>query len=251
MFWINIMSLVLYFILSVCLLFFLYYLKILPNDTKVRFSYNPIDFVLDLLKVLSFDLQNYDPDTFADTGIIIYEGPQGSGKTLSMVWDIMRLQNKYPKCKLMDNFGFSDKQINHPDDLIDFQNGHLGVITSIDECGIWFNNRDFKHFTDTGMLQIIFENRKVRRCFMGTTQKFFLIDKNLRVQTSEVRSATTVGGILTFYVRKIPNVDADGNVLGYRFKGIRFFVQSNELRNAYDTYKVIKKFKDKGFKVNE
>ena len=61
MFWINIMSLVLYFILSVCLLFFLYYLKILPNDTKVRFSYNPIDFVLDLLKVLSYDLQNYDP----------------------------------------------------------------------------------------------------------------------------------------------------------------------------------------------
>ena len=251
MFWINIICLVLYFILSLCLFFFLYYLKILPNKTSIRFSYNPIDFILDLLKILSYDLQHYDPETFVDTGIIIYEGPQGSGKTLSMVWDILRLEKKYDKVKVMDNFGLSDKQIEHPDDLIDFQNENLGVITSIDEMGIWFNNRDFKHFAETGMLQIIFENRKVRRLLVGTTQKFFLIDKNIRVQTSEVRSAYTLGGVLTFYVRKIPNVDADGNILGYRFKGIRFFVQSNELRDSYDTYKVIKKFKDKGFKVHE
>ena len=73
MFWINILSFLAYWLVSFCFVFSLYYLKILPNDTKVRFSYNPLDFILDLLKVLSYDLQNYDPDTFADTGIIIYE----------------------------------------------------------------------------------------------------------------------------------------------------------------------------------
>lgn len=248
MFFLNISCLIIYFILSLVFLFCLYYFKVLPNETQIRFNYNPIDFVLDSLKILSYDLQHYDPDTFIDTGIVVYEGPQGSGKTLSMVYDILKLQNKYKKVKVMDNFGLSSKQIEHPSDLIDFQNGHLGVITSVDELAIWFSNRDYKHFSETGMLQVIFENRKVRRLLVGTTQKFFLIDKNIRVQTSEVRSCHTLGGFLTYYVRKIPNVDGDGNILGYRFKGIRFFVQSNQLRNCYDTYKVIKKFKDKGFK---
>lgn len=248
MFFLNLSCFIIYWIIALVFMFCLYYFKVLPNNTKIRFQYNPIDFVLDSLKILSFDLQNFDPETFVDTGIVVYEGPQGSGKTLSMVYDILRLENKYKKLKVMDNFGLSEKQIEHPSDLVDFQNGHLGVITSIDEMGIWFNNRDFKHFSETGMLQVIFENRKVRRLLVGTTQKFFLIDKNIRVQTSEVRSAHTFGGFLTYYVRKIPNVDADGNVLGYRFKGIRFFIQSNELRNCYDTYKVIRKFKDKGYK---
>lgn len=248
MIFLNISCLIIYFIFALVIFFCLYYFKILPNETPIRFHYNIIDLVLDSLKILSFDLQNYDPDTFVDTGIVVYEGPQGSGKTLSMVYDILKLENKYKKLKVMDNFGLSEKQIEHPSDLIDFQNGHLGVVTSVDELAIWFSNRDYKHFSETGMLQVIFENRKVRRLLVGTTQKFFLIDKNIRVQTSEVRSCHTLGGFLTYYVRKIPNVDGDGNILGYRFKGIRFFIQSNELRNCYDTYKVIKKFKDKGFK---
>ena len=252
MIFVNLLCLFSYFAFFGLFLFFLYYLKVLPNYVPFRYKYNFLDFGLDFLKILSSDLQNYDPQTFTETGIIIYEGKQGSGKTISMVHDALCIKHRFPDCIMIDNLGVkgSDQAFNHPSQLCELNNGSLGICTLIDECGVLFNNREYKHFNDTGMLQIIFENRKVRRCLMGTTQKFGLIDKNLRLQTSEVRSAFCVGGILTGYVRKIPNVNADGQVINMRFRGIKVFIQSHELRDAYDTYLVIKKFNDSGYKIN-
>ena len=252
MFFINLLCLFLYFSFACVFLFFLYYFKALPFHVPFRYKYNFLDFILDFIKVLASDIRAYDPKTFTETGIIIYEGKQGSGKTISMVHDALCIKHRFPDCLMIDNLGVkgSDQAFNHPSQLCELNNGALGICTLIDECGVLFNNREYKHFNDTGMLQIIFENRKVRRCLMGTTQKFGLIDKNLRLQTSEVRSAFCVGGILTGYVRKIPNVNADGQVVNMRFKGIKLFIQSHELREAYDTYLVIKKFNDNGYKVN-
>lgn len=246
----NLLCLAAYFIFWTFVLFLLYYLKILPNYIPFRYKYNFLDFYLDILKIMSYDLQHYDPKTFTETGIIIYEGRQGSGKTISMVHDALIIKHRFPDCIMVDNLGVkgSDQFFNSPSQLCELNNGHLGICTLIDECGVLFNNREYKHFNDTGMLQIIFENRKVRRCLMGTTQKFGLIDKNLRLQTSEVRSAFCVGGVLTGYVRKQPNVNADGQVVSMRFKGIKIFIQSQELRDAYDTFLVIKKFNDESYK---
>lgn len=253
MFLLNLFCLLFYLFLSCSLFFILYYFRILPNKVPFRYKTNPLDFVLDLIKMFSSDLQNYDKNNFTESGIIIYEGMQGSGKTISMVHDALLIKDRFPHCFLIDNLGMKghDDFFNDPSQLCELNNGRFGICTLIDECGILFNNREYKHFNDTGMLQIIFENRKVRRCLMGTTQKFGLVDKNLRLQVSEVRSCGTIGGILTFYVRKQPFVAADGTIEKYRFKGIRFFVQSHELREAYDTFLVIKKFNDKGYKVNE
>lgn len=247
----NCSCLIGYFFFWSCILFFIYYFKLFKTDNvKIRVKYNFLDFYLDFIKVFATDLRNKDPETFNETGIIIYEGPQGSGKTMSMVYDIYCLQKKYPKARVLDNFGYfsSDLRLSDPSFLVDFTNDKYGVITALDEMGILFNSRDYKHFADTGMLQVIFENRKVRRCLMGTTQKFLLIDKNIRIQTSEVRSAFTICGCLSGYVRKIPQIDSDGNILRYKFKGIKLFIQSPDLRSAYDTYFVIRSFKDKSFK---
>ena len=247
---VNLFCFCFYFFFWIFVLFFLYYLKILPNFVPFRYKYNILDFFLDILKMFSSDLQNASPDDFSESGIIIYEGKQGSGKTISMVRDALIIKKRFPKCLLIDNLGVKgqDQFLDHPSQLCELNNGKLGICTLIDECGILVNNRNYKHFNETGMLQVIFENRKVRRCLMGTTQKFGLIDKNLRLQVSEVRSAFCVGGILTGYVRKIPNVNADGQIINMRFKGIKVFVQSHELREAYDTYLVIRKFNDEGYK---
>ena len=248
MFLFNVFCLFSYFGVCLVVIFALYYFRVLDNKTPVRYQYNPIDFVLDCIKIISFDLQNTSPDDFTQSGIVIYEGKQGSGKTLSMVRDVLLLQYKFPKAFAIDNLGLNNShELNHPSQLCVLNNGKFGIITCIDEMGIWFNNRNYKHFTDSGMLQVIFENRKVRRYLVGTTQKFLLIDKNIRIQTSEVRSCFTIGGFLTGYVRKIPMVDSEGNVNSYKFKGIVIFPQTLGLRNSYDTYFVIKKFNDEGY----
>lgn len=245
-FCLNLSCVFLYFLLWSFVIFLLFYIQKLKHNSVIRYKQNIIDFWFDSLYMLALDIRTTPKGAFKESGIIIYEGPQGSGKTCSMIHDVMVLQHKYPKCKVIDNLNYvhSDREMDHPNDLIDFTNGVFGVISSIDECGIWFNNRNFKDFgKESNMLQVIFENRKCRRLLLGTTQRFNLIDKNLRLQVSEVRSCFTILGVISFYVRKIPNVDSEGTIINYRFKGIKFFVHTEDLRSSYDTYHVIKKFK--------
>lgn len=246
----NIICFLTYFVFWTLIFWLIYYLGWLPNYVPFRYKFNLLDFYLDCLKISSFDVKSFDPDTFTKSGIVVYEGMQGSGKTISMVHDVLILRKEFPKAVIFDNLNqkFHDQELSHPSQLCEFNNGHLGCICEIDELAIWFSNRDYRHFAESGMLQVIFENRKVRRYLVGTTQKFMLIDKNIRIQTSEVRSCFTVGGFLTGYVRKRPVVDSEGNILRYKFRGFKVFVQSHELREAYDTYHVIKKFNDNGFK---
>ena len=240
---INILCLILYLLLSSFVFYLLYYLHILPNETKIRYRFNFLDFYLDFLKMLSFDLKNRDPDAFKESGIVIYVGSQGSGKTISMVHDVLMLQHKYKKVKVMGNLAFSgsDAELTKPDDLLLFTNGIHGVITPIDELGVLFSARKFKDFP-VEMCQVIFENRKSRRLLLGTVQKIHLMDKNLRCQVSLIKKCFTIFGCISGYVKQIPTFDSDGNIVSTRFNGIHFFIQSNDLRNCYDTYEVIRKF---------
>lgn len=242
MFLINLLCLISYFCLSSFLLFLLYYFGILPNKTCIRYRFNILDFYLDFLKVLSHDIKNRDPDAFHESGIVIYVGQQGSGKTISMMHDVLMLKHKYKKLKVMGNLAFtgSDAELTCPDDLLLFTNGIHGVCTPIDELGVLFSARRFKDFP-VEMCQVIFENRKSRRLLLGTVQKIHLMDKNLRCQVSLIKRCFSFGP-LTGYVKQVPTFDSEGNIVKTTFRGIHLFIQSEDLRNCYDTYEVIRKF---------
>lgn len=64
----------------------------------------PHQFVLDLLKK--------DPDFFKYQGVIIFEGRQGAGKTISMIEYAMRMQEEYPLAKCCSNLGYIHEDIN-------------------------------------------------------------------------------------------------------------------------------------------
>lgn len=254
MFWLNLLCFIGYFVLWFFILFFYFLLTPkgrLPYFVSFRSKTNIIDSIFDFLKMLTNDIKTKDPDYFKPHGIVIYEGRQGSGKTLSMVYDTLRLLDNYPKCKCIGNLGtvYRDRSI---DDLVNwkqlvsFNNGIYGVIVQIDELQTWAYSRDFKN-ADPNILGIVCQNRKNRRIILGTAQKFSLIDKTIRIQVTELRSAFTILGCISGYIRKEPIMDVDGEVKKYRFRGIRLFVHSTELRDAYDTYKVIEKFKKTGF----
>ena len=55
------------------------------------------------------DLFTINPDAFPmnKTGLIIFEGEQGSGKTVSAVYYMDMLRKKYPKLSIMSNVGHS------------------------------------------------------------------------------------------------------------------------------------------------
>lgn len=254
MFFINFLCIIFYFVFWYILLFFIFYFaeKKKPFiNTKIIYKYNFYSFIKAFLLQSVYDRVYYDPSAFKYKGIVIYEGNQGNGKTISLVYDCLKMLHEYPDALLVDNLGIvaegiHQTQLTHWKQLLDIKNGSKGVISVIDETQLWFSNKDSKNF-DPAALGIICQNRKNRRIVLGTTQKFYLLAKDIRCQTTLVKSCFTLFGFLSGYIIKEPFLDTSGEIKKVRFRGIKLFIQSNQLRNAYDTYKVIERVSSSGF----
>ena len=72
---------------------------------------------------------------FKPYGFTMFVGPQGAGKTMSMVHYCWEKKQQYPKCLLVTNFkcSFADHQMTSWRDFLDIRNGEDGVIFAIDE----------------------------------------------------------------------------------------------------------------------
>lgn len=195
------------------------------------------------------DFFERDPDFFPYQGCIIFEGRQGAGKTISMIEFARRMQQEFPKALCTTNLGYTKEDVELEDwrMLLKYKNGINGVIVCIDELQNWFSSNDSKNFPPE-MLEVITQNRKNRRILLGTSQNFYLLAKAIRSQATEVRRCTTFLGALTLVRRFEPILDSEGNVAEWKKRGWYFFVHDKELRESYDTYKVIKRLSKVGFK---
>lgn len=234
----------------------IFYLKAFKGMQKKAGEHNKIKktrlikkLFWDAPKQFALDYMNRDPEFFRHQGLIIYTGNQGSGKTSTMVRDIMLMQKEYPKLKVIDNFGYKyqNDELRHWKQLVDYKNGIQGVVVGIDEIQNWFNSKQSKNFPPE-MLQIVTTNRKNRRCICGTAQRFYMVSKDIRTQCSEVRHCSTWAGVLTIVIRKEPVVNSEGEVEKEKFKGMYCWVHSKETREAYDTYRMIDVLSQSGFK---
>jgi len=207
--------------------------------------------LIDFPKRLVDDMFERDPDFFKYQGLIIFEGRQGNGKTISAIQCARQMQQEYWKAKCITNlnYQYEDEELNHWEKLIDYKNGTFGVIAVLDETQNWFSSNQSKNFPPE-MLQVVTQNRKNRRVILGTAQNFYLLAKSLRSQTTEVRRCTTFFGCLTVVRKFEPILNFEGNVEEFKKRGWYFFVHDKDLRESYDTYHVINSLKDSGFKDN-
>ena len=204
---------------------------------------------LDFPRQFITDLESHDPAFFPYQGCIIFCGRQGQGKTISLVEFMRRMQKEYPKSKVITNLGYTkeDNVLNDWKPLITYKNGIYGVIVGIDELQNWFSSNQSKDFPPE-MLQVITQNRKNRRIILGTSQVFTRLAKPLREQATEIRDCHTFFGCITFVSRKEPILGSDGDVVEYKNRGWYCFVHDKDLRDSYDTYKVIDSLAESGFK---
>ncbi len=199
-------------------------------------------------KRLVDDVFNKNPDFFNYQGCVIFEGRQGSGKTISMIEYARRMQKEYPKALCTTNLGYTEQDTPLEDwkMLLNYKNGIYGVIVAIDELQNWFSSNDSRNFPPE-MLTIITQNRKNRRIILGTSQNFYLLAKPIRSQATELRRCSTLLGCLTIVRRFEPILDSEGNVQEFRRLGWYFYVHDKELRESYDTFKVIERLSKVGF----
>lgn len=194
------------------------------------------------------DWMERDPDAFTHQGCIIFTGRQGNGKTIAMAHQISQWHYEFPKSKVLTNFAYVGENdvMNHWRKLVDYTNGVYGVIAAIDETQNWFSSNQSKDFPPE-MLQVVTQNRKNRRVILGTAQSFNRLSKPIREQATEVRKCKTFFGAVTFVLRQRPELDAEGNVTRWVTLGWYYFVHTDEIRNSYDTYRVIASLAESGF----
>ncbi len=202
----------------------------------------------DLPRRYIMDIYERKTGFFHPKGIHMFCGEQGAGKTIACVEMITRLQTMYPDAKTITNFGLTTEntELKEWQQLLDYTNGHKGVIVGIDEIQNWFMSG--KNQLPEGMLEVATQNRKNNRILCCTAQVFTRVNKGLREQVTMVYNPHTYLGCFTIVVRRKPYFDSEGNVTEMKYRGMYCFVHSEKLRTVYDTYKVIHTLAKEGFK---
>ena len=221
---------------------------LLPREQPVYkkgFFYNL--FVL-FPKQFAYDMLNTDPNDFAEFGIHIVTGEQGSGKTMTVVYLLQQWQKKYPLCKVYTNmcYKYEDGELIAWRDLLEHNNGKYGVVNVIDEIKTWWSNRDSKDVPPE-ILGEICQQRKQKKATIGTVQVFSELAKPFRSQTHFVYVPHTFWGCLTVVFKsKAKYYDMEKDKFR-KYCGFFLFAHTKKLRNAYDTFKKIEKYKDVEF----
>lgn len=194
------------------------------------------------------DLLDSDPYDFKEFGMHLFVGSQGSGKTVSMVEWLQATKRAYPKCKIITNFNYKyqDDEIKDWTSLLNINNENLGVIKCIDEIQTWFSSKESGQMPYE-LLGEICQQRKQRSCIVGTAQVFSRVSKEIREQTLYVYCPKTFFGCLTVVRRTTPEHWDNEKQTFKRYNKMYFFVHTEEIRNAFDTFKKIERYKDQGF----
>ena len=127
-------------------------------------------------------------------------------------------------------------------------NGTAGVIYFIDEIHNYFNSLDSKNIP-IWVFGEISQQRKQRKLIVATSQLFMRVAKPLREQCDNIIACSNLLTYLmieTIYVGWDISTDSDGNITSAK-KGRKYFFQTRELRNKYDTFQKIMKSDYKPF----
>ena len=200
-------------------------------------------------KMLIHDRFHLDPDEFTESGLHLFVGEQGSGKTISLVHYINQLKAKFPKSQVRTNmfYRYENGRISSWEDLVFINNGTLGQIDVLDEIHQWFNSLESKNFPPE-MLSEISQQRKQRKVILGTAQIWQRVAKPIREQVKYVYKPITIAGSLTIVRKYKPIVVDDGSIDDLKLRSIYFFVHDDNIRNSFDTYQKIEAQSLKGYK---
>ena len=203
-------------------------------------------------KAYAYEILSRDPNDFKDTGLILFEGEQGAGKTMAMTQYCNTLKAKYPDLIICSNYGLliEDFNLDSWEPIVGDLNGSSGLVACFDEISLWFSNRNYANFP-SDFLRCIVQNRKEHRLILGTCQQINMVDKQIRRQCTEVRKCRTFFGCVTVVWKFRPVFSGDGEIIRLVSKGMYFFIQERVLRYQYDTFRVVENLKKVGFIDNE
>lgn len=188
-------------------------------------------------------LKNSDPDELKAVGINIFCGPQGSGKTLSLVHYLKRLLKDYPKAIVVTNmelnFDITQQVIQYSGfDDFKIENGKYGVIYVLDEIHLILNSLESKGIPLSIIVELS-QQRKQRKLILGTSQVYSRMAKPLREQIKNVIVCKNLFGVfqLNYLIDAFETEEGSDGKLKFKKLKTSFFFHRKEDYTNYDTYK--------------
>ncbi|WP_432663186.1 hypothetical protein R9X47_21735 [Wukongibacter baidiensis] len=209
--------------------------------------------------VKTIDIYNYyrykEWENFEGFGLHIYVGLFGRGKTISMVEHAYRLAKKFPQLTVYTNI----KLQNFPEhttiiplenyqQIIDAPGDSLFVI---DEISSIFQSRSWSKFPPALMGQLL-QVRKRKKMVLGTAQRFHHVDKLIRDITFNVIQCSCIARRWVFQrYYEAYDVEVENEMRPAPIKWRYNFIQTDFIRNLYDTAELIDDMKKQEFISNE
>ena len=189
-------------------------------------------------------LRNQKVDEMTITGITIFTGPQGSGKTLSMVHYAKPIIKDNPKAIIVTNFDIKYLK-DFPNEVrpyegfksFEIENGIYGVIYLLDEIHLILNSLESKGVPLSVIVELS-QQRKQRKLILGSSQVYSRMAKPLREQIQNVIVCKNYFGVLQFnyLINAFETEEVDGKLKVKKCKTSFFFHRKEDYLN-YDTYK--------------
>lgn len=212
------------------------------RECKVKFV------IFDLFRWLLVDFltRKERANIFPDFGFTFYVAKQGGGKTISIVHYLKRMKMKYPDCIIVANFNcaYADFYMKDWRDILNIRNGTNGVIFAIDEIHSEYSAANWKDVPEN-LLSEVSQQRKQRVKIVASAQYFCRIAKPLREQASTVIACNTsfFGRFTSCRVfdgeRYSSALESPTAMAALKPVSKHSFVQSDSIRNCYDTYEKI------------
>lgn len=186
-----------------------------------------------------------DPMECPITGIHIFVGAQGQGKTYSAVRYITEIMRKYPATTFLSNIqtrivpghGFGETKVIKSWGEVQ-ATGEYSTCVFLDEIQTWGSSLQSKQ-APPELLALAAQQRKRKMMLIGTVQVPNRLIKPIREQVKLWYACRTWLGILT----RVAVFDGDalneeGKFVG-KPKRVRWYIQTNAIRDSYDTLEIV------------
>lgn len=183
-------------------------------------------------------------DPFPYSGMWIFSGSQGSGKTLLLMHLLKQIVDQCPEVIIVSNisiYGIPTYPYTGIEDFDKYNNGKYGVIFVIDEIHTLFNSLESAKMP-LNSVTVWCQNRKNRRLILGTSQRFSRVAKSVREQTTWNYHCRKGIGSLLYSYRVYDGADYDDNG---EYKGespsLNFYIPKVSVMRMYNTLEVVKR----------
>jgi len=199
-----------------------------------------LPFILDFVRWVIIDILRGKKRSL--WGVYIFVANPGEGKTLSMVKHIEDKLKQDPKIKIYTNFNYKGEtgQIKCWQDIV---RADENSIIAIDEAHLTFESTDFKNFPPEILAQLSL-NRKLRKQFICSTQRYERLNKNFRDLANYVvlcKNHFKLDRWFTQYY--FPKINYEAQFDGKRAKAeyVRPYIATDKLYSKYNTLQLVER----------